>query len=157
MKLFGQKYILLFFGSLQLLWACQNSAVFQEQQAIPAEGWHAEGKLLFEAAITDTLSLHKFYLDIRNNTDYPYSNLFLFLDIEFPDGRNLRDTIECLLADKRGQWTGSGFGSIRFNRFLFRDDVWFPVTGTYRFKIQHGMREETLQGITDAGIRIEKK
>jgi gliding motility-associated lipoprotein GldH len=149
--------ILLLFGSLTLLWACQNSVVYQEQQSVPAKGWHFEDHLLFEASITDTLSLHKLYLDIRNNTDYAYSNLFLFLDIEFPDGRTLRDTIECTLADRRGQWTGSGFGRIRFNRFLFRDDVWFPTTGNYRFIIYQGMREDTLEGITDAGIRIEKK
>lgn len=139
------------------MWACQNSVVYQEQKAIPAKGWHHQEHLLFETTIHDTLSLHKLYLDIRNTTDYAYSNLFLFLDIAFPDGRILRDTIECTLADRRGQWTGSGFGRIRFNRFLFRDDVWFPAEGTYIFRIHHGMREDTLQGIADTGIRIERK
>ncbi len=151
------KYIFLLFGSVVLLWACNNDIVYQEQKAIPAEGWHYQDYLLFEANIQDTLSLHKLSLDIRNTTDYPYSNLFLFLEIAFPDGRILRDTIECTLADKRGQWTGSGFGRIRFNRFLFRDDVWFPSTGNYTFKIHHGMRENTLHGIADTGIRIERK
>ncbi len=152
-----RKYIFLLFAGLAVLWACQNSVVFQEQKALPAEGWHHQDYLLFEANIQDTLSLHKLYLDIRNTTDYEYSNLFLFLDIEFPDGRILRDTIECTLAERRGQWTGSGFGRIRFNRFLFRDDVWFPAKGNYTFRIHHGMREDTLTGIADTGIRIERK
>ncbi len=142
---------MLFFG------ACQDAVVFQDQKAIDGLSWHYENKLVFEVPIRDTLSLHKMYLDIRNSTDYKYSNLFLFLDIEFPDGQVLRDTLECVLADRRGQWTGRGFGQFRFNRFLFRDDVWFPSEGLYTFRLYQGMRDDELYGISDAGIRIEKK
>ncbi len=137
--------------------SCQQGVIFQQQQSIPSREWHYQDKITFEVHIADTLSLHQMYLDLRNTTDYPYRNLFLFLDIEFPDNRILRDTIECVLADRRGSWTGTGFGNLRSNRFLFRDDVWFPVEGVYRFTIAHGMRHETLQGISDVGIRIEKK
>lgn len=157
MKKTGQQLKLLVAGCMLFLWACQGDVVFQDQQAIPGLSWHYENGLAFEAPIHDTLSLHKMYLDIRNSTDYRYSNLFVFMDIEFPDGRVLRDTLECVLADRRGQWTGRGFGQMRFNRFLFRDDVWFPLKGTYTFRLYHGMRDDELQGISDAGIRIEKK
>ena len=157
MTLIMRKHFLLLFGGLSLLWACQSPVVFQDQKAITTEGWYYKDYLQFETVINDTLSLYSISLDIRNTTDYAYSNLFLFLDIEFPDGRILRDTIECTLADRRGQWTGSGFGRLRFNRFLFRDHVWFPAEGAYIFRIHHGMREDTLHGIADAGIRIERK
>ncbi len=138
-------------------WACQHAVVFQDQKAIEGLSWHFEDGLVFEVPIHDTVSLHKMYIDIRNSTDYKYSNLFLFLDIGFPDGRVLRDTLECVLADRRGQWTGRGFGQLRFNRFLFRDEVWFPAKGVYTFRLYHGMRDEELYGISDAGVRIEKK
>ncbi len=137
--------------------ACQNTVVFQGQKAIPGLSWHYKDTLVFEASIEDTLSLHKMHLDIRNSIDYRYSNLFIFLDIEFPDGRILRDTLECVLADRRGQWTGRGFGQLRFNRLMFRDDVWFPTKGIYTFRLLQGMRDDELYGISDAGIRIEKK
>ncbi len=157
MTLIGRQQMLLMVGSLAILWACQHSVIFQEQKAIPSEDWYYNDYFEFKATINDTISLHKLYLDVRNTTDYAYSNLFLFLDIEFPDGRMLRDTIECTLADRRGQWTGSGFGRLRINRFLFRDDVWFPQPGVYSFKIYQGMREDTLHGIADIGVRIETK
>lgn len=137
--------------------ACGQDVVFQQQQRLPSEGWHVDDCILFEAEIRDSLSLHKMYLDLRNTTDYAYTNLFIFLHIEFPDQRLFRDTIECVLADRRGRWTGSGFGRLRSQRFLFRDDVWFPNAGTYRFRICHGMRYDTLEGISDVGIRIERK
>ncbi len=157
MKKTGQNIILLIAGCMLIFWACQDAIIFEDQKAIPGLSWHYEDELVFMATIDDTLSLHKMYLNIRNSTDYKYSNLFLFLDIEFPDGRVLRDTLECMLADRRGQWTGSGFGQLRFNRFLFRDDVWFPLKGTYTFRLYQGMRDDELYGISDAGIRIEKK
>ncbi len=136
---------------------CRSDVVFQEQQTLPSEGWHYRDCIHLEAEIYDSLSLHRLYLDVRNTTDYAYSNLFIFLDIDFPDDMLLRDTIACILADRRGRWTGSGIGNIRSNRFLFRDDVWFPYGGTYRFSICHGMRYEVLEGISEVGIRIEKK
>ena len=151
------KYVALFFGSMFILCACDTSVVFQKQQAIPGEGWHFRDSIAFEVHIEDTTSLHKMYVDVRNATDYGYSNLFLFLDIRFPDGTTLRDTLECTLADRRGNWEGSGVGNLRFNRFLFRDDVWFPEQGTYHFILYQGMREDVLPGIADVGLRIERK
>lgn len=157
MTMIRRQQVLLVVGCLAMLWACQHSITFQEQKSIPSEAWHYQDFIEFSATIHDTISLHRLYLDVRNTTDYPYSNLFLFLDIKFPDGRLLRDTIECTLADRRGQWTGSGFGRYRINRFLFRDDVWFPEPGDYLFRVHQGMREDTLKGIADIGVRIETK
>lgn len=142
---------------LAALFACGQQTIFQESRSPDPGGWPADEVLKFQTHIADSLSLHELFLIVRNNTDYAYSNLFLFLDIHMPDGTSLRDTIECFLADRSGQWTGKGFGSVRSNQFLFRDDVWFPLAGTYTFGLQHGMREEKLEGITDIGIRIDKK
>ncbi len=142
---------------LLMLSACGNQTVFQTSEAIPEAAWKANHLIRFEVEINDTVPLHELYLLLRNTTDYPYNNLFLFVDIEFPDKRMLRDTLECILADRGGEWTGKGFGKIRSNRFLFRDDVWFPQKGTYHFRIQHGMREEVLHGIADVGLQIDRK
>jgi len=140
-----------------LLPACDRSMVFEDHGRIAPTGWNYADRIHFEAQIQDTTSLHNLYISIRNTTDYAYSNFFLFLDIAFPDGKTLRDTIECVLADPKGRWTGRGFGRIRSNRFLFRTDVWFPQSGTYTFTMQHAMRQELLTGISDIGIRIEQK
>lgn len=140
-----------------LLASCDRSVVFEAHQALPASGWPSTEKVQFEASIDDTTSLHNMYIDVRNTTDYGYSNLYLFLDIKFPDGTLLRDTLECTLAEKSGEWTGKGFGKIRSNRFLFRTDVWFPVSGDYFFSVEQAMRTNVLEGISDIGLRIDKK
>lgn len=149
-------YTLLLVAGL-LFAACDQSLVYQSHQTIAPEGWHFEDKLVFETTITDTTSLHNMYVDVRNTTDYGFSNFYIFMNIIFPDGKTLRDTIEFTLADRAGKWTGRGLGKIRSNRFLFRTDVWFPVPGSYRFEMEQAMREEVLAGIADMGLRIEKK
>lgn len=151
------RHILIAMFAVVLLLSCNRNTVFQDMVAIPYSSWDVSHIILFETDMTDTLQLYEISLLIRNTTDYPYSNLFLFLDIIFPDNRMLRDTVECILAHKDGKWTGRGFGKIRSNEFLFRDEVWFPVKGTYSFRIQHGMRDTLLTGVSDVGIRIDKK
>lgn len=107
--------------------------------------------------LADTSNLHNMFVNVRNSTSYQYSNLFLFLDIDFPDGKRVRDTLECIIADRTGRWTGSGGGRIKSNQFLFRTDVWFPQQGIYRFTFQQAMRTPLLEGITDIGLAIERK
>lgn len=68
-----------------------------------------------------------------------------------------RDTIECTLADKSGKWLGKGSGRYRDNRILIRDDIRFPRKGEYTLRLNQAMREEVLEGISEAGVRLEKK
>jgi gliding motility-associated lipoprotein GldH len=152
-----QRNRIAFLIALLVLTACDRSVVFEEHYALPSIGWHLNDKVVFEVPVNDTTSLHNLYIDVRNTTDYGYRNFYTFLEIKFPEGTILRDTIECLLADRTGQWAGKGFGKIRSNRFLFRTDVWFPEPGNYVFSIEQAMRNEVLEGISDVGLRIERK
>jgi gliding motility-associated lipoprotein GldH len=136
---------------------CVHNTIYERNQKIESEGWNFDNQLVFITEIADTTSLHDIYINVRNNTSYPYTNLILFFTTEFPDGRQFRDTVECILADRSGQWTGKGFGTIKSNSFHFRRDVWFPMEGEHTFTIQHAMREEYLQGLNDIGIRIDRK
>ena len=139
------------------LLACNTQVVFEKNLPIDSKGWHFSEQMVFEHSFQDTTLLYNMFLNVRNNRSYPYSNFIVFFETEFPDGRIYRDTIETVLADRTGKWTGSGFGNIKTNSFHFRRDVWFPLEGTYIFRIEQAMREEYLQGITDIGIRIERK
>lgn len=96
------------------------------------------------------------YVNLRNSVDYSYSNIWLFLTIKPPKGQTVADTVEFVLADPSGKWFGNGYGKLRDNKLLYRRNVYFPATGVYTITVQHGMRTETLEGIYDVGIRLEK-
>jgi gliding motility-associated lipoprotein GldH len=102
------------------------------------------------------VSAYDVYVNIRNRGDYPYQNLWLFLNKTTPDSLQSKDSIECYLADKRGKWLGTGIGSIKEMPVLYKQNVRFNKPGIYRYKIVQGMRDSILKGINDIGMRVEK-
>jgi gliding motility-associated lipoprotein GldH len=149
--------LLLLILCVAALFSCGRDFVFEENRVIDKGIWNTANKISFTASIADTSLRYSVYLNIRNSLEYPYSNLYLFMDTRFPDGRIARDTIDCTLADYDGRWLGSGVGSVKYNRFLFQKGVRFQQKGNYRFDFQQAMRVNALSGIQDLGIRIEKE
>ncbi len=140
-----------------LLAACDSKRVFEKNIEIPNGLWNSKNKARFEVDITDSLTPHNFYINVRNAGAYPYSNIYLFLETEFPDKVYARDTIECILADNSGHWLGSGSGDIWDNQILFKKGVKFRKVGKYIFTIEQAMRVANLPMIMDVGMRIEKQ
>jgi gliding motility-associated lipoprotein GldH len=114
-----------------------------------------DSTLVYNFTITDSLQFYNFFIDVRNTTDYPYQNLYLFFTTSFPDGTTFTDTLNCMLCDAYGRWTGKGSGRIKENRFIFKPKVRFQQKGDYLFSVQQAMREIDLIGITDLGITLQ--
>ena len=142
--------ILVFFSS------CDKKALFEKNTPLYNAEWSKHEIIPFEVNISDTASVYNFYINIRNNTDYAYANLYLFMNTRYPDKEVSRDTIECILADKNGKWFGKGWGKYRFLSLPLGKNVKFFQTGTYIFEFEQAMRTDTLKNISDIGIRIEK-
>lgn len=136
--------------------ACQQNLVFEQYQTIQEKSWEKDSVLVFTIPVEDTLQNHNFYVNIRNDVNYAYSNLWLFITIEQPDGKTISDKFEIALADPSGKWLGEGFGGLKTREAVYRRNVFFPISGDYKVSIQQGMRENRLKGISDVGIRIEK-
>jgi gliding motility-associated lipoprotein GldH len=92
-------------------------------------------------------------ITIRNTDAYPYQNLWLFVDIEKDSVSLRRDTIECYMANERGEWLGGGL-SIHELPLLYSDSYQFANSGEYNISITQGMREDTLIGIKEVGVKI---
>ena len=136
--------------------ACDSKRIFEKNQEIPVTGWTASNILKFDVDIKDPATPANFYLNVRNADGYPYNNLFLFIKTIFPNGKMSNDTLECMLADEKGKWLGSGIGDIYDNQIPFKRNVRFPQAGTYHFEIGQGMRTDNIPLIMDVGLRIEK-
>jgi len=140
-----------------ILSSCNQQVVIDENLSIPQDGWDLNQKAAFEIDITDTVGLYAFYINIRQQETYRYSNLYIFLHTTFPNGTLTHDTIECVLARDDGRWLGKSSGSLISNQILLNPSLRFPIMGKYHFEIEQAMRERWLEGIEDIGIRIEKQ
>jgi len=139
-----------------MLSSCDKTVVFDKYKAIPDSEWHKDSLVVFNIPVEDTLQSHNLLVNIRNETSYNFSNLWLFIEILQPDGEMLTDTFEIVLADPSGKWLGEGISGLKTRQTIFRRNVKLPVSGTYTVKLQHGMRQDVLKGVHDVGFRIEK-
>lgn len=142
--------------TLLTLFSCDSSGVFDEYKQIPQSKWHKDSLIIFEVPVNDTVLNYNLFLNIRNEVNYPYSNLWLFIEIFQPGGMAVKDTFELILADPSGKWLGKGLSGIRSRKVIYRRNIFFPLSGSYFVKIGHGMRPDILKGIHDVGVRIEK-
>lgn len=145
------------FMAVCFLVSCMGNTLFERNEEIKNHQWDLNSPALFEVTVNDTTKQYNIYVNIRNTDKYQYSNMYLFLTSQYPDGRYEKDTLEVILADDMGYWKGSGLGDLFYNQFLFAKDIRFPLSGTYKFTLQHGMRTNPLPGIADIGIRIEQQ
>ena len=147
-------YYLLVVGVVLLLSSCDDGALYQEVREINSGVWNTDSVKRFNFEIDKKDARYDFFVDIRNSGDYPYSNIYLFFKLDFPNGKFSVDTIECFLSDPSGRWYGSGLGDVFDNRVLIKHDVSFPFNGPYSVSIEQAMREEELQGILNIGFRL---
>jgi gliding motility-associated lipoprotein GldH len=139
-----------------LLLSCNSKVVYTNSQVMAGETWKLMDIVTFKVPIKDTLNSNNVIFTIRNGSSFPFRNIFLFVTTKSPDGKKITDTLQYNLADEKGKWYGKGFGDIHELNLYYKSNVFFPLKGTYEFKIQHGMRVQDLKGVYDLGLRIEK-
>ncbi|MFO7722595.1 MAG: gliding motility lipoprotein GldH [Bacteroidales bacterium] len=142
--------------ALLLLAGCDRSVVYEQNIEVEEKGWENRRFKRYSFVIQDTAIPYNFYINIRNNTDYPYANLFLFIRTILPDQTAAQDTVDIAIAGPDGKWLGSGIGKHRDNQVLIMPQFRFPQRGEYIFEIEHAMRETALTGISAVGIRVER-
>lgn len=139
-----------------LLLSCNSNVIYTDSFVLAEKTWRLLDIPAFKIPITDTLNSNNVFFTIRTGSSYPFRNIYLFVTTMSPDGKSITDTLQYNLADEKGKWYGKGFGDIHELKLPYKSNVYFPLKGTYQFKIQHGMRIEDLTGVYDFGLRIEK-
>jgi gliding motility-associated lipoprotein GldH len=142
--------------SALLFYSCSSNVLFTDTVSIPGEEWTVKNVPVFTPEITDTVSNNNIFFTIRTGSSYPFRNIYLFVSTTSPSGKTITDTLQYMLADKKGKWYGKGLGDVHELNLPFKTSVYFPTKGIYSFKVHHGMRTENLKGVYDIGLRIEK-
>lgn len=137
-------YIIILFG-------CNKSSSFTH--SFPENHWNFEDSIVFNYNIDDVSQNYNIELFFRNNFDYPYRNLYLFLEVHYLDSVIRRDTLEYPITDNYGKWLGRGLGKTRDNYFL-ENMTGLAGVGRYKFIITHGMRKNPLIGVNNIGVKI---
>lgn len=137
--------------------SCHNGETYYQFKELKDIKWSKFDTLVFEI---DSTSInpgmaYDINLEILNNPDYAYENLWLYLRDDFESRTPILYEIEYMLADKQGNWYGAGFGSIYQLEVPYKKNIIFKEKRNYLLKIVQGMRDEPLFGIEKVGVKIQ--
>ena len=117
--------------------------------------WSKKNVQKFDFDVKDAQNQKNMMIVVRNNNDYPYSNLRLIASIEMDKKNISTDTLNFILAKPNGEWIGTGFGGAKEITFQYKLNYKFPKNGKYSVKVVQAMRKDVLPGIEDLGIKIQ--
>jgi gliding motility-associated lipoprotein GldH len=145
--------------------SCDSNAVYDVYKSVPNQ-WNKDSVATFNFKAPDTTSNYNLFVNLRNTDAYKFSNLFLIVELNYPNGKAVKDTLEYKMAAPNGELLGTGFSDIKENKLWYRGfeaPFKFNEEGDYIVTIQHAMRNNgdvngitNLEGITDVGFRVEQ-
>ena len=137
--------------------ACDDGrTVVDTNTAINNHTWSYVNKIRVPVAIEDEKASYNVYINLRHTGDYRYSNIFLLIGTQGPDGKMVKERKEFKLALPDGQWLGKGSGNMYSYQLPYKENLKFPRKGKYLFEVEQNMRDNPLKEVTDVGIRLEK-
>ena len=153
------KHIVILIAAVTLV-SCDKSRVFDDFHSV-GSAWHRDSIVSYNLPKLDTTKSYDLYVNLRTSNKYPFSNLFLIVALEQPDGMTKVDTLEYQMAEPDGTMLGNGFSDIKESKLYYKEKMKFK-SGKYRVQIKQAVREtgkvdglQELPGITEVGFRIE--
>lgn len=136
--------------------SCNQDEVYYKFTPIPQNEWSKQDEISF---VLDSLSInptHKYNisLEITYNLNYPYKNLYLYIEHTLQDSISKCDTVECVLIDDFGRWQGGGNGATRQLSVLYKTNLMLDATLHNKIDIYHAMQDSELKGIERVGLRV---
>ena len=141
--------------------SCDKKRVFDEYKSV-GSAWHKDSIVTFNLPELDSTKRYDLFINVRDNNDYQFNNLFLIVALELPNGFTKVDTLEYQMAEPDGTLLGNGFSDLKESKLFYKENVRFR--SKYKVYIMQAVREngkvlgvKALDGITEVGFRIEKK
>jgi gliding motility-associated lipoprotein GldH len=141
--------------------SCDEKRVFDEYKSV-GSAWNKDSIVSFKLPKLDADKKYNLFVNVRDNNDFPYNNLFIIVSLEQPNKKVKVDTLEYQMADPDGTLLGEGFSDVKENKLFYKQNESFSQKGDYKIKIQQAVRQtgkivgdKELKGITEVGFRIE--
>lgn len=139
-----------------LLSGCSTLDVYEKTVAFPDHQWKSNEKPSFTFAIEDTTASYNIFVIIRHEDAYHFNNIWLNITTQAPKDTAKIQLINVTLANNAKGWLGTGMDDVFDHRARITHSPVKLKKGNYTFTLQQSMREEPLQFILNAGIRVEK-
>ena len=82
--------------------------------------WDKQQVISYDFIAPDTINPYNLFVNLRTTTDYKFSNLFLIVELDYPNGKVTKDTLEYHMAKPNGELLGTGFTSVKEHKLWFK-------------------------------------
>ncbi len=142
--------------SFILFLSCHSSSEGEVIMNSVDNKWNKKSEQKFNLEISDPQNPKNIIFVVRNNNEYPYSNLRLIVNLtNLQNKKKETDTLNYILAKPNGEWLGTGFGDTKETLFQYKLNYRFPAKGKYEIGLTQAMRNDILPGIEDIGVKLE--
>ena len=149
-------YLLIAVSALLIASSCTTIDLYEKTVVIPGHKWSSHFKPSFDFTIQDTTASYQLFLVLRHNEKYSFNNIYVNLSAKLPgQDTSVRIRRDLQLATNEKGWNGTGMDDIYEHRIKLGDPQTLKA-GTYTFTLEQIMREDPLENIMNAGLRIEK-
>jgi gliding motility-associated lipoprotein GldH len=136
--------------------SCNKIDFFEKTVSFKNHEWSASNKATINFDVSDTAADYNLFVVLRHSDAYGYNNIWLNLTV-IPPGDTARSELkEFQLAKNNKEWLGSGMDDIFEHRIKVNPQPFKCKAGNYTFILQQMMREDPLEHVLNAGIRVEK-
>lgn len=143
--------------SAAIVLSCNAVDLYEKTVSIPGHSWENSYKPAFTFTITDTTKPYKVSLVLRHTEKYSFNNIYLNLYIKGPGQDSaVKVQRDLTLATNEQGWLASGMDDIYEHRIILTEGQSLKA-GDYHFTLEQIMRENPLQNVLDAGLRVEKQ
>ena len=151
------RFLLLNIAVCLLAISCNQLNVFEQNTTIPHYEWNSNFNAAGTFVISDTLASYNIYIVIRHTDAYKYNNIWLNVGLQSPADSMYFQKVNLSLGDDASGWEGTGMNDIwEVRKLLTGQPRRFKKYGVYKFNIAQIMRDNPLQNVMSAGLRIQK-
>ncbi len=136
---------------------CRQIDLYEKNTSIPSYKWLLNFAATGNFQVTDTLSSYNIFIVLRHTDAYNYNNIWLNVGLQAPGDSMYLQNVDLSLGNDASGWEGTGMNDIwEVRKLLSGQPRRFRKAGTYAYSIKHIMRDNPLNGVMSAGLRLEK-
>lgn len=140
---------------MAVLGSCKPKTAYMHYEHLPVEGWEDVDTLTYCIEKVKDAGFYDVKLGMRTTSQYPFTQLSVVVRQEIlPAGRHRTDTLVCNLVGSNGRRLGNGVSLYHYDLSVCEQQLLQGDSMT--IKVYHNMRKETVQGIADVGVCVER-
>ncbi|BDS14287.1 gliding motility lipoprotein GldH [Aureispira anguillae] len=128
------------------------NTIYDETVTIENSQWSDDTAIPFEFEIQDTSKYYDLFLEVNHSIDYPYQNIYCWVET-FELGTSIRkDQCSLELANAKGKWLGACNAETCDRKIPFIINTKFNNVGKYKIILTQNTRNAILKDIN--GLRL---